>query len=65
MLLAVATQGPRTKRPVSRRHVQQLHQLKAGRARTLVSGSYHLKGETLSLKADDLATLDGDQVHLG
>lgn len=47
------------------RHVQKLHQLKAGRTRTLVAGSHHLKAKTVSMRAEGLARLDGDQVHLG
>jgi Protein of unknown function (DUF3540) len=48
------------------RQVQRLHQLKAGRVRTLVEGSYHVKsGDGVFIKSDEIAQIDGKQVHLG
>lgn len=47
------------------RQVEQLNQLKSGRMRTLVKGSYHLKGESINQKADKDVCIDGDKINLG
>lgn len=47
------------------RQVDSLNQLKAGRMRTLVSGSYHLKGENINQKAEKDVRIDGDKINLG
>ncbi|MGJ8680383.1 DUF3540 domain-containing protein [Paraglaciecola sp.] len=47
------------------RQVDNLNQLKAGRMRTLVKGSYHLKSESINQKADKDVRIDGDKINLG
>jgi hypothetical protein len=47
------------------RQVDNLNQLKAGRMRTLVKGSYHLKGESLNQKAEKDVRIDGNKINLG
>ncbi|MFT6898021.1 MAG: hypothetical protein ACJA13_002437 [Paraglaciecola sp.] len=47
------------------RQVDNLNQLKAGRMRTLIKGSYHLKGESINQKADKDVRIDGDKINLG
>lgn len=47
------------------RQVENLNQLKAGRMRTLVKGSYHLKGENINQKAEKDVRIDGDKINLG
>jgi len=45
--------------------VEQLSQLKAGRMRTLVSGSCYLKSEKVKFKASDSFNIDGEHINLG
>ncbi len=45
--------------------VEQLSQLKAGRMRTLVSGSCYLKSEKVKFKASDSFNIDGERINLG
>ncbi len=47
------------------RRVDNLHQLKAGRLRTLVKGACHIKGGRTSIKADDDVKIGGRRIHLG
>ena len=47
------------------RQVDNLNQLKAGRMRTLVDGSYHLKSERIVEKAEKEVRIDGDKINLG
>ena len=47
------------------RQVDNLNQLKAGRMRTLVKGSYHLKGESINQKAEKDVRIDGNKINLG
>lgn len=47
------------------RQVENLNQLKAGRMRTRVKGSYHLKGESLNQKAEKDVRIDGEKINLG
>jgi hypothetical protein len=47
------------------RQVDNLNQVKAGRMRTLIKGSYHLKGESINQKADKDVRIDGDKINLG
>jgi hypothetical protein len=47
------------------RQVDNLNQLKAGRMRTLIKGSYHLKGESINQKADKDVRIDGNKINLG
>jgi hypothetical protein len=47
------------------RQVDNLNQLKAGRMRTLIKGSYHLKSESINQKADKDVRIDGDKINLG
>ncbi|MDN4502263.1 DUF3540 domain-containing protein [Alteromonadaceae bacterium BrNp21-10] len=47
------------------RQVDNLNQLKAGRMRTLVNGSYHLKSERIVEKADKDVRIDGEKINLG
>ena len=47
------------------RQIENLNQLKAGRMRTLVNGSYHLKSDTINQKADGEVRIDGDKINLG
>jgi hypothetical protein len=47
------------------RRVEDLEQTRAGRIRTLVAGSYYLKGETTTVEADDDVRVDGKAIHLG
>jgi hypothetical protein len=47
------------------RQVEELSQLRAGRVRTLVKGSYFVRGETASLEARDDVRIDGNHIHLG
>lgn len=47
------------------RDVENLNQLKAGRMRTLVDGSYHLKGERIIEKAKKEVRIDGEKINLG
>ncbi|MFQ5773110.1 MAG: DUF3540 domain-containing protein [Kiloniellaceae bacterium] len=47
------------------RQVENLHQLKAGRMRTLVKGACHIKGGRMSIKADDDVKINGRRIHLG
>jgi uncharacterized protein DUF3540 len=45
--------------------VDELHQLKAGRLRTLVRGLVHMKGGDVSIKATDDVNVDGKRINLG
>jgi hypothetical protein len=45
--------------------VEELSQLQAGRTRTLVKGSCHLKARAAFLKAEQDFKVDGEQIHLG
>jgi hypothetical protein len=45
--------------------VEELAQLQAGRMRTLVKGSCHLKARDAFLKAEQDFKVDGEQIHLG
>lgn len=47
------------------RQIDNLNQLKAGRMRTLIKGSYHLKSESINQKADKDVRIDGDKINLG
>lgn len=47
------------------RQVDNLNQIKAGRMRTLVAGSYHLKSERIIEKAEKEVRIDGDKINLG
>ncbi len=47
------------------RQVDNLNQLKAGRMRTLIKGSYHLKSESINQKAEKEVRIDGDKINLG
>ena len=47
------------------RTVEDLHQLKTGRARTLVSGGYDLRAGHASLEAEAEVKIDGKTIHLG
>lgn len=47
------------------RQVEDLSQLRAGRVRTLVRGSWLVRGETTSLDARDDVKIDGKHIHLG
>lgn len=47
------------------RQVDDLHQLKAGRARTLVAGGLAVKAGHASIRADEELKLDGETIHLG
>jgi hypothetical protein len=47
------------------RQVEELSQLRAGRVRTLVRGSYLVRGETTSIEARDDVKIDGKHIHLG
>jgi hypothetical protein len=47
------------------RQVDNLNQLKAGRMRSLVKGSYHLKSESINQKAEKEVRIDGDKINLG
>jgi hypothetical protein len=47
------------------RQVDNLNQLKAGRMRSLVKGSYHLKSESINQKAVKEVRIDGDKINLG
>jgi hypothetical protein len=45
--------------------VEQLSQLKAGRMRTLVNSSLHLKARKIFLKSEDACKIRADKIHLG
>ena len=45
--------------------IEGLSQSKAGRMRTLVDGAYHLKGESVSVKAEGTMKIDGERINLG
>lgn len=47
------------------RQVDNLNQLKAGRMRTVVEGSYHLKSERIVEKAEKDVRIDGEKINLG
>ncbi len=47
------------------RDVENLNQVKAGRMRTLVDGSYHVKGERIVEKARKEVRIDGEKINLG
>ena len=47
------------------RHVEELHQTRANRVRTLVEGSYQLKSETTYIKSEKNVNIDGEKIHLG
>lgn len=47
------------------RHTENLNQTKAGRMRTLVNGSYHLKSEHINEKAVKDVRIDGNRINLG
>ena len=45
--------------------VENLSQLRAGRMRTLVSSSFHLKAKKAYVKAEDDFKINADKIHLG
>jgi len=45
--------------------VEGLLQTRAGRARTVVERSYHVKSERVYMQADDAVKINGDKIHLG
>lgn len=45
--------------------VEELSQIKAGRMRTLISGSFHLKAKKSYLKAEDDFKVNAKKIHLG
>lgn len=45
--------------------VEQLSQLRAGRMRTLVGSTFHLKAKKAYLKAEDDFKINADKIHLG
>ena len=47
------------------RHVEGLAELQAGRARTLVEGSYQVVAERATIQSDEDTTIDGKRVLLG
>jgi hypothetical protein len=47
------------------RQVDDLHQLRAGRARTLVDEGYFLRTKHASIEAEDEVKIDGKQIQLG
>ncbi len=47
------------------RYVKELHQLKAGRVRSLVKGAIQLKGERMSMLAREDVHIDGTRINLG
>lgn len=47
------------------RQVEDLHQLRAGRARTVVADGFHLKSGHAVLECDDEMKIDGKTIHLG
>ena len=47
------------------RYVKELHQLKAGRVRTLVEGAIQYKGQRMSLLAREDVHIDGERINLG
>lgn len=47
------------------REVEKLHQLKAGRARELVSGSHYVKARRTYHYAEGTVKIDGQEIHLG
>lgn len=47
------------------RQVDNLNQIKAGRMKTVISGSYHLKSERIVEKAEKEVSIDGEKINLG
>jgi hypothetical protein len=47
------------------RRVEDLHQLEAGRTRTVVQGTHFVKGKRTVIEAEDDVKLDGRRIHLG
>ena len=47
------------------RQVTDMHQLKAGRLRTLVKGAMQLKTAHATIKTREEIYIDGKQIHLG
>jgi hypothetical protein len=47
------------------RRVDNLNQVQAGRMRTIVDGSYHLKSERIIEKAEKEVRIDGKKINLG
>lgn len=47
------------------RHVKELLQVRAGRARTVVEDAYTVQAQTISETAKGDVKLDGDKIHLG
>jgi hypothetical protein len=45
--------------------VKDLAQQRAGRVRTLVDGSYHVKSRTTLLSAEEDVKVQGERIHLG
>lgn len=45
--------------------VEQLSQLRAGRMRTLVDSSFHLKAKKTYMKAEESFKINADKIHLG
>ena len=45
--------------------VEGLNQTKAGRLRTLVSGTYRVKAERVDMKSDKAVNIDGERINLG
>jgi hypothetical protein len=45
--------------------VEHLHHTSAGRVRTLVEGTFDVKSRRLRLKSEEVAKIDGSQIHLG
>jgi hypothetical protein len=47
------------------RQVEDLHQLRAGRSRTVVSDGFHVKSGHAVLECDEEMKIDGKTIHLG
>jgi hypothetical protein len=47
------------------RQVEDLHQLRAGRSRTVVAAGFHVKSGHTSIESDDEVRIDGKAIHLG
>lgn len=45
--------------------VEQLSQLRAGRMRTLIAGTFHMKAKKTYMKAEDDFKVNADKIHLG
>ena len=47
------------------RQVDNLNQIKAGRMKTVIKSSYHLKSERIVEKAEKEVSIDGEKINLG